>query len=66
MSECPSTVASHFLMHVAFFVGMLRTWLGRDRAPHPGVDLRVSGGSGVRCIVVRVVCGRGSDVRSVE
>ena len=60
-----STQCSLSTLHVAFFAGMLRTRVGRDRAFHPDVDLWVSCGSGVRCFEVRVVCGRGSDVQSV-
>ena len=41
-------------MNGAFFVGMLRTRVDRNRAPHPGVGLWVSSGSGVRCF-----CGQG-------
>ena len=46
-------------MQIAVFVGMLRTRVDRNRAPHPCVNLWVSGGSGVRCFVVRVACDRG-------
>ena len=48
------TVVSLALMHGAFFVGMLRTRVDCDRAPHPGVVLWVSRGPAVRCFEVRV------------
>ena len=46
-------------VHVASFVGMLRTRVDRYRVPHPDLVLWVSSGSGVRYFVVRVLCGRG-------
>ena len=47
-------------LHVAFFVGMLRTRVDRYRAPHPDLVLWVPCGSGVCCSVARVLCGKGS------
>ena len=44
-------------MHDAFFV---------ETEPTHQHHSVVSGGSGVRCFVVRVVCGRGSGIQSVE
>ena len=55
------TSGSSFPLHGAFFVGVLRTRVGCNRAPHTCVDLRVSCGSGVRWFYVR---GRGSDAQS--
>ena len=50
----------------AFFVGMLRTRVDRNRAPHTCVDLWVSGGTGVRCFVARVLCAEGRAFKSVK
>ena len=52
-------------LYAAFFGGMLRLRVDRNRASHTVVVLWVSGGSGVRCLVVRVLRGRGSGVQSV-
>ena len=49
-----SIVVAPSLMHGAFFVGVLCTRVDRNRAPNHGVDLFVSGGSGVPCFVVMV------------
>ena len=62
--QLSSTVVSPAHLH-CIFVGMLCTRVDRDRAPHPSVDLWVSSASGVRCFVVRMVCGRGLGVQSV-
>ena len=53
-------------LHGAFFGGMLRTRVDRNRAPHPDFVLWVSRGSGVRRSEARVLCGRGSVVQSVK
>ena len=68
ISSCfsSSIVESLVFVHGAFFVGMLCRRVDRNRAAHPCVVLRMSRGSGVRCCVVRVVCGRWSGVQSVE
>ena len=50
----------------ALVIGMLRTRVDRNRAPHSCVDLWVSGGSGVRCFVVRFVCGTGLGVQTCQ